>query len=444
MYKQQVSSFFLIFIWLFPFSYALQVIFNNPVFGALPAILLILCIIFLRETYEDFFCIKNQKRSTKFLIFIYWYYFLNNFFLSIIYLNVNFSASLRALLLYAAPFLILQHLNKKDVNYIYLVLKIISITGVIVGAELIYEDYVIYFLKEEHGSLFQQLNYHYVLDRSNTVLTRLYSPEYRPTGLLEHVHATVLFLITSSFSSLALYLRNNKLIYFLAFSLCSFLLLLHGVRSMTILFLFSLLIFFSLFYLTKLKISNDKFYFIFGSYFVVLVFIIFIDPMNTISKYYKDALFHGYFNIPYNLSVFDIYLYELNNFFSTDVGGLMTGKIFSWKAILHLLVGKGPTYFLLGKEGSSDDAYFLELFLHYGLVGLLLIITFIVKSCNMILKNEIKNSDYSILLILSFSLFLIIILSSIHSPALAHKAIFIVFVLFFGILIKLLGINKNS
>ena len=180
-----------IFFILLPFTYSLQVIYSKRELGAIPYIILVaeICVLILFKWKEIKYFNKKVLSIENAIVYLIVQNFVS--FLVVTY-NGDYEFSIRVLLIYFLPYFIIYIIAYSNDNTVSSLIGIIGFTGIIVATELTYESIVVYF--QNDTTYFQLKSFNYVKNISSQELTRLYATNYRPTGLIEHIHASVFYV----------------------------------------------------------------------------------------------------------------------------------------------------------------------------------------------------------------------------------------------------------
>lgn len=334
---------------------------------------------------------------------------------------------IRGLFIYFVPLAIIPLIQYAKDATIIRVVKVVAICGALVAAELTYENLNIYIL--EHATLYQRLNYSYVHAHGGRYLAQLYATNYRPTGLLEHVHASVMWVGISAIASLATYFIEGRRYQLILFSFCSVVFALHGVRLMfgalaigVTIFLFSQCSG-SRLELQKVKTASV----VFG---LAIMAALLLDPFGTVRLYYLPALLRNDFGIPNGEIPSNYYLYETSRFLvESPIGQFFRGDFRNLEIVFHVVFGFGVINALRGTVWASDDVYFLQLLSQYGLFGSALFFGmwfYAIRICYRCCQRS--ASPQRVLVGFSMTILLVCLISIVHSGVISRKAIYPLFI----------------
>jgi hypothetical protein len=353
---------------------------------------------------------------------------------------------LRGFFIYLLPMIIVPLASVVREITIVRLIKVIVITGVLVATELTFENFNIYFLNQT--TVFQLLNYQYVLSSGGGDLSRLYATNYRPTGMLEHVHASVMWVGVSAIGSLAIFLIEGRRHQLILFSFLSATFALHGVRLLFGALLVGIISFLFFRWISgrfesqKVKTAS----LVFG---VTIILSMLMDPFGTVKLYYLPAVLRNDFGISSGETPSIYYLSETSRFVTfSPIGQFFRGEIQNWEVIVQALFGFGVVNALRGTIWASDDAYFLQLISQYGLLGSILVLGMwlhAIRICYQHLSSpstELKR----VLAGFSMSILLVCIISIVHSPAIGRKAIYPLFLFAIAIAYRLrvMQLGRNT
>ncbi len=418
-----------LFFILIPFSYFIQVITNKPELVAIIYLIFLLDIFYLNRYFLFKYKFNNNIQILDLLLLLCLVFVVGQHAVSIFYEIIfgDMGYASRGFFIYFVPFLIILFVFKSE-ELIFRVIKILSIVGIIIAFELTYENYNIYILKR--SSWFQLLSRDYVYSVTGIDMVRFYEGNYRPTGLLEHVHCTVFFVGLASLAWLVRFFEEKKKTYLIAFGICVAVVALHGARLAFLASFLGILFFI----LNEYTYSKKEFYNINLALFIFLftiIFILFLDPFGTVKLYYLSVIYNGDYGIVNNGSPLSVNNMEVNNFFdNSPIGLLISNHPISLNTILHAILGFGVIGSLKGVPGTSDDAFYLQLIGQYGLFGSLIFFSMWIYSIFLGYKNlGIVSSHQRLLINYAISTLVVFILSVIHSPAIQRKALYPIFIL---------------
>jgi len=407
-----------VFLFIIPFLYYIQVLLMRNDFVPIPYLILFFIILITYYSYPKTWNINGKKEVILLDELIALFIFMN--FIWVFYeLVVNgYKTGGRVFIYNVVPlflyFYIRRYLKEEDVNHILLIL---ALTSIVVAGESLYERYFNIILLKSVP--FQERNFNYVATiGSGTELIQLKAYWYRAPGMLEHLNATATYIGLGVISSLYFFKKNKIWLIFLIFNCIA--LVVSGARTALVATLISVILFIYLQkrYLKSENIKRSKFFiaiFVFFSLTVLLALLFYSGILNSTYK----LLFSGEGSITVFSFIRDIIPVEINNWYEA-IREMPIGMLF----------GYGPGGTLRNQiRVSSDDFFIIDIVGRYGVIGsfIFYIIFFIfTKEALFSLKktsSSFKNMNKGII-ILSFSVILLLLITTIHSGALARKSIF--------------------
>jgi len=308
-------------------------------------------------------------------------------------------------------FAVSRYMTEKDVGHILLILLL---TSTIVAGELLYERYYnIVLLKP---CPFQIKNANYVTNLSGETLLQLKSHRYRSPGILEHLHATNIYIgLGVICATYWVHVKKNTLTLTLLLFIIS-VLVIGAARTAVISTLIASFVFVWLRgkYL-KRKRNVVKIFFSFS--FILGACICLMLLYKPLYKYYSP-LFEG--KVSRNYSFIEEKL-------PTIIISIF-GKMWNEKPIGLLFGYPGTT--LRREIGSINEEFFvMSLIGRYGVIGILIFYSiylvfvrealFCLRKASLLLKDKDKT-----IIIFSVCIVTVLILSTAHSGALMRKGVY--------------------
>jgi len=304
-------------------------------------------------------------------------------------------------------------------------IAIVALTSLIVALEMLYENIS---ARIFHSTTwFQLLNKDYVFSVSGRSLSQLYLPTYRSTGLLEHVHATVLYVCLGAIASLVLYVSSGRLLYFLILLVSVAAVLQHGVRVQLVGLFVAL---FAAFYSMRFGLSiagRRNLMMAFCAVFCLTVILLIADPLGIARQYYWPVLMRGDFQTTEPLAEIS------SRSLSTIVNNSDWGRLLSSNGevdMLNAFFGLGIASSLAPLHSNSDDFFVLQLVSQYGLFGAAVYFgMFYVAIQRARLGLGSSGELDRFLAVFSLCALVLLGLSSLHSGVTQRKAIYPVLML---------------
>jgi hypothetical protein len=436
----------LLFFALIPFAYAAQVRSGSPMAAAVPYLFLLAALFLRAREWID----HPTARRPNLLAIGFGLLILHNLIFSLHELITGEPGlTIRALVLFTLPmalFWLVQMVNQETILRIF---AILALGAVAVSLELDYENICTQIFHK--SAPFQLLNKDYVAAVTGYNLTQLYLIFYRPTGLLEHSHATTFFITVGLFTSTFLHIYRGRLHWLACALLCAIAVVMHGTRlplvAIAVAGLTGTVVFA---FVEKRAMLRRRALIAALVLILVCLLVLLVDPTGAAHKYYWPALFHGNFQLP-DTSPNKTGI-PANEWATTDewitssIGGLININLAPWHKLMQgqsgnlvlALFGHGITGTLSGRYPFSDDLFILALPLQYGLLGIavffgvwiacpLLVVLVLLR------KKEIDKND-RLLLCMAFAALIVLGTSMLHSGVLQRKATFPIFPLAAGVI----------
>lgn len=328
--------------------------------------------------------------------------------------------ALRAFILFSALLLLFFAMPAIRVKTLLSIVSVIALGGLIVSIELLYEIAETQVFKR--STWFQISNMECVKLITGWVLPQLYLPGYRPTGLLEHAHASTFFVAISALAAISLYSYSSRrlwigIVVVETVALCS-----HGTRMPVVALIFSFLLIAFFLHLSSVdkKLKQRALLDMFASV-ISAGAILFIDPVGASAQYYKPAVTDADFQVPPGF-LFDLAKRLL---IESEWWHLLRGEA---SDLAIALFGHGITGSLSGSRLFSDDLFFLALPLQYGLVGFTVLAAIcavsIWKSCALLLAPSVADEAASSMAIFAGGVLFVLSVSMLHIGVIQRKVIF--------------------
>jgi len=355
----------------------------------------------------------------------------------------EFRYGIRGTIIYFLPLAIIPLVQRAEDCAILRLLKVFAMVGTLLAVELTYENVKVYVVGE--STWFQLQNFAYVHTVSGVELSRLFGISYRPTGLLEHVHATVFFVGICAVTWLMMYFLEGRRYQLAMFSFCSAVFAIHGARlAFVALTIGVMTLIFS--QLTRDRVELQKVKtasLVFG---VTVFLVLLLDPFGTVEKYYFPALLQNDFQIANGGTPLSIYRDETARYrLGSPIGQLLDGRSLSFDTAIQALFGFGVVRALQGTGGTSDDAFFLQILGQYGLLGSIVFYGMWIAAIHLCYRTFARPlSSQRRLAGFAMAVLIILLLSIIHSPAVQRKAIYPVFIFALALAYRLRPITIGS
>ncbi|MDD2932294.1 MAG: hypothetical protein PHO76_00250 [Methylotenera sp.] len=441
----KIYSFYFI-LFFTPFIYAIQVVLNTYLVSYLIYISMI--VLFASQVFPAIvrknFCSQvnsffvNSANSEKIAFSLAIYIALNG--LNDIYYLHSYIGFLKVLTFFCLPILLFTVFAKK-VN-IKIILLIMTISGLLVGLETLWEFF------NARPTFFEQLNFKYVKNLSGRELYQLLGGG-RPTGLIEHLHTTQIFLVITflcaTIGFLQLKAKATRL-----FCLCaSILVLMAVIANGTRLILVGAIIAWIVLYLLNTELRNK----LYVQFLIGILSIICLYSFSSQNQYFWHV---SYFQYPIKMLAF-IYPSEYTNSILEWTSEIVTTNdsllyLFGEEAVnvfdlphiyrnltfLNILfgLGFGSTSFYLG--ASTDDFYIAQFFAQLGILGSSLLISLLLHSWKSVFLclNDI-NSPFKKEALILLCFLILFPFFVIHSGNLLRKSCWILFCLMMLISVKI-------
>jgi hypothetical protein len=446
----------LFFFFLIPFTYAFQVIFMRAEIAVIPYVFLAIGIIstYLSTSKSEIYYLYRNNLSFLFVGFVF-LVFHHLFFGLQGLVSGDTTYSLRSLILFTLPLLIFFLVPIFSKNLLVILIGITTMVGgVLVGVEMLYETYSHHILKKP--TLFQLINKNYVFSRIGQDLTQLYGINYRPPGLLEHVHVATYFIALSALGNLVFYWLKGRWYYMFGFMICSIALLVHGVRLPIIAFAIAFVAFAYLIWRSSRSDYSRKRGILIFLFLTLLIFCqLFWDPLGTAKIYYWPALISGDFQqgerglatfVADNVEFRSVQYVEGIFEGIKNSENVMSPAPRNW--LLELTFGYGVLGSLRGEWAFNDDLFIFSLVAQYGppvafLFFSLWLFAFYKGTILFLRSKDFDTSDKGIL---GFAIctVLVLFISLFHSSVLQRKVIYPFFPLALGIVWRYDGISRAS
>ena len=406
-----------VFLFIIPFLYYTQVLLMRNDFVPIPYLILFFIILITYYSYPKTWNINGKEEVILLDELIAFFIFMN--FIWIFYeLVVNgYKEGGRVLIYNVIPlflyFYIRRYMKEEDVNHILLILVL---TSIVVAGESLYERYFNIILLKSVP--FQERNFNYVATiGSRAELTQLKAYWYRAPGILEHLNATATYVGLGVISSLYFIKKNKIWLIFLIFN--CIVLVVSGARTALVATLISVILFIYLQkrYLKSETIKRSKLFiaiFVFFSLAILLALLFYSGILNSL---YKSLFVHKS-----GINVFSFINYiipmQLNEYYE-GIKEMPIGIFF----------GYGPGNLKNQLMIASDDFFIIDIVARYGLIGFFFFyFIFFVFTKEMLFSLKKTSSFFKDIdkgkLILSFSIVLLLLITTIHSGALVRKSIF--------------------
>ena len=339
-------------------------------------------------------------------------------------LSGNIGIAGRVLCLFVLPVGVFVLASNYSDHHQWKLVKVVAITAILIALELLHENVYAWWL--DKSTFFQLMNGDYVFSRSGQNLTQLYHSRYRPTGLLEHVHASTFFVGIGVLAWLAIYLEHGNKLSLLWMTICEMILIVHGVRTPLIASCIAVTVL--IFLARKPQPGNEQGRWKIALWILIVagVSIAVLDPFGTIRQFYLPIFLHGAWDsrslVPVNPEVI------MTSSINTVSGALMLRLGNEWLSpeFFKGLFGHGIGASLIGTvDGLDDNVFVMQIFAQYGLLGSVTFIGLFFAAAVSFWTafNHAKGSD-SILLVFAFALVVLLGLSMLHSGVIQRKAIF--------------------
>lgn len=418
----------ILFFAILPFAYSAQVLWKSPLPGAVPYVVLFIAIALTAPS-----AYRKWHSNMRFSV-------LPALFLCLTLHHLLFSLheamfgdqaiALRAFILFSAPLLLFLVMPAIRVKTLLSIVSVIALGGLIVSTELLYE--IVETQAFKRSTWFQIANMEYVKLITGRVLTQLYLPGYRPTGLLEHAHASTFFVAISALAAISLYAYSSRRLWVGIAVVETVALFSHGTRMPVIALIFSFLLIAFLLHLSSVdKKLKQRALLAMSACLISAGASLFADPVGTSTLYYMPAVTDADFQVPPGL-LFDL---AKRLIIESEWWHLLRGEAAD---LAIALFGHGITGSLSGSRLFSDDLFFLALPLQYGLVGFTVLAAIwavsIWKSCALLLAPPVEDEVASSMAIFAGGVLFVLSVSMLHSGVIQRKAVFPLLPLSIGII----------
>jgi hypothetical protein len=426
--KTAFSTVEIFFVFL-PFIYFLQVITFCKYVALLPTLILLPASLLLLANIKS--VRLNFQSLTSALPEILVLYFTFVSFLWSIYEGLHYGVSqgISIFIRFVAPSIIYILVSRFiSLNSIYPILNIISITSVIVGIEIIYENICVRIYQQI--PLFQYMSFDYVKALgSGEELQQYISYVGRPTGLLEHLHATSFFIGIGVLTSLTLYLVRGWRVYLAIFFIGLFSQVIAGARLPLLITIIGLIVMFLLLK-SDSQIKQRLMKSAIVTLFVILVAILILSVLSFhyekvrqyVLKTYVMVITRGDFAPGGDINL------------EKHVESSFTHMITAFQQHPQTIIfGAGPGKYLRDCSLSCEDFFIFQIFGQYGIIGgILFLCLFLIPLWYNYNVWHQKQCEGKCIFVFIYSLLLLFALSIFHSPVLQRKAIYPLFFLTLG------------
>ncbi len=345
-----------VFFLLLPFIYAAQVLVGHPAVGLVGYVPLLLLSLIVMQTRRDHLHLY-QVRS-KFLGLLLFALAAHNAIFGVgAVLEGDVALGGRVLCLFVLPFVVFVAGRRLTDEQHWGVMKIVAFTAAVVAAELLWENVCNSLLGRP--SWFQLMNRDYVLWQTGKHLTQLYRPEYRGTGLLEHVHVSTFYVAVGIVAGVTLYLKSGAKRYVIAAGFCETVLVVHGVRLALIAGIAALVL--SLVLVGWNRRTETRAGFKFSVFLLSLVFFLVLvaDPFGTARRFYIPVVTQGAWNLdrPSDITPGTVMRQGVGNVSDTLLSRL--GSSVGSRDFYDGLIGHGIARSLAGDVAGLDDDFFV-------------------------------------------------------------------------------------
>lgn len=420
-----------VFIAMLPFVYMIQVVGGHPAFGILGYLPVFLLLFILIKGWPGELAVYAKSITTLSLLLTA---LIGSNAISglmaLVHGNVGIAG--RVIVLFVLPFMVFLAGRRLSENHHWGIVKVIAITAAIVAVELTWESVSVWILREP--SWFQLTNRYYVLAHTGKDLGQLWWIEYRPPGLLEHVHATVFFLLLGAVAGTAAYVKTASNGFLIAAVLCSTVLVSHGVRfplavAMTSLAIMLIVMHRALNAEARPRVSRALWALLIAAGIALIA-----DPFDTVERFYMPVLTQGIWSIERSeITATGVVITGVEG--AVDVAqSRLRANLFD-RDFFQGLLGHGIASSLIGNvDGLDDDFFVAQIFSQYGLLGgtMFYVIFFTALVASIYLIKDPHKNDV-LLIVFATTAVAILAISTLHSGVVQRKAIF-------GILMWLLAV----
>lgn len=403
-----------------PFIFLIQALLMNKLVAAIPSIFLLIAVTMVLIEKKEY--ILQWRSIFKTFNNLDWmivgFFIITLFWVIIEYFTAGIVFFVSALMRYLITLFVYALVSRSCTREnIVMIMFIISFTSLIVSLELIHENINTRLFQKY--TFIQSKNYDYVKELGVGEARPQYtSLKGRPIGILEHNHATSLYICMGFIASIVLFFLKERpfLLFIAAFDLIT--LFISGVRLVLLFVLIAFIV--MMFYLRK----DD---FIRARYRIVMVLmflctVVLISGLIGFWDFIKDVAVRTYLN-PITKGDFgqgDEVI--LDSFW--NVGVLRFIDSFA-KHPITIPFGAGYPPLLSHYSLTSEDFFFLQVFGQYGLIGGLLFYLFLFFSLgNSVCYLRVGRGEDRLLVLFAGILIGIFILTTLHSPVIQRKAIY--------------------
>lgn len=339
----------------------------------------------------------------------------------------------RGMLLFTVPLLLFWVVQVMQPTRLKILLVLLAAGGLIVAAEMIYENFSTRVLLRP--AAFQILNHAYATARNSGEMTQLLGIAYRPPGLLEHLHAVTIFAALAAYAHAVLYCLEGRWYWLLGMAVCASALLLHGVRlpvaAAAVAFTLIACVFA---WREKDRIIRRRGLAVLAVMVALVLIQLFVDPLGTSRDYYWTAQRHGDFQVPNQTGLQLVHQEARTLYTQSEWGKLFLGQSSDLQGALF---GHGISGWMRGASGSSDDLFALALLAQYGILGAAVFFGLLAMTIYYAFAGLLRTRDMDpmsrALLYFSAGTMVILALSIAHSGVLQRKAIYPFFPLAAGL-----------
>ena len=306
------------------------------------------------------------------------------------------------------------------------VLIILCVTSFLISLELVHENINTRIFQQ--STCIQQRCYDYVKHFTGEKLSQYTSLLGRPIGILEHNHATSLYIGLGFLASIILFLMRGWPLALLVAAFNFITIFISGVR---LILLFTILAFAVILFLLRKDENVSKrmrIVTITTAFSVLVMFIgllVFWDSIKeVVFRTYIHSIITGNFGQG-NMSLTDYFISEN-----------LLRSIQSFKAYPFAIpFGAGYPPLISRFNLPNEEFFFLQVFGQYGLIGGVLFYSLFFVSLTCCINNMKKMQGEDRLLLLFAAILIgVLFLSTLHSPVLQRKAIYPYFFFAMGII----------
>jgi hypothetical protein len=447
MTKYFVFSLYLFFI-LLPFTYLFQVLAGTPSAAIFTYVFLVLAMAGLLFTgYQQDRLAELRRYSLTAIPVGFLLVLLHHLYsVAVSPLTGDTQLGVRGLFLFTLPlglFWLPQLLKAGNLRILVILL---ALGGLCIAGEMLYENVSANIF--QRPTAFQMMNRQYVMSRNaGQELTQLFLSNYRPPGLLEHVHAVTLFVALATLAHLVLFCLEGRWYWLVGMTFCGTAVMMHGTRLPVVAALLAIGFLAVLFFKRERDRAIRKRAMASVAILVgVMAFQLIVDPLGTTVTYYRPAITKGDLQVSGRTTMQMIMEDSVRLTVNSEWGKMLMGEPSDRS---DALFGHGIVGSLRGDPGFNDDLFVFAVLSQYGLiVGVVFFVVWfssIFAGARSLWKSD-KASDLDrALLYFSVGVLIILGLSLLHSSVLQRKAIYPFFPLAAGIIWRyryLVRINK--